>query len=101
MNQQPYATLIYIYSLLRKSGEIFISSTISGTILALIWSHIHYIFPLAAENGIIPYNLGWWNAICITWIFGILLKPVSITNNKFNSNLMMGDVSKKLHNEEV
>lgn len=60
---------------------VFIISIASGTILWIIYPHIHALFPSAAEKGILALDLKWWDAVCITWIFSILLKS-SITNKE-------------------
>jgi hypothetical protein len=54
---------------------ILFTSVIGGTMLWLIYPHIHALFPTAAQNGVIALDLGWWNSVCVVWIFGILLKP--------------------------
>lgn len=53
---------------------VFFVSTIGGTILWLIYPHIHALFPTAAQNGIIAQKLDWWDSVCVVWIFGILIK---------------------------
>jgi hypothetical protein len=60
---------------------IFFISILSGTLLWLIYPHIHALFPTAAAKGIIAKDLGWWDSVCITWIFNILIRA-SNTNNK-------------------
>lgn len=59
---------------------IFIAASISGTILWLLYDHIHALFPSAASHNIIAKNLGWWDSVCVTWIFSILIKP-KVNNN--------------------
>lgn len=64
------------------AGFVFLLAAVSGTILWLIYPHIHSLFPTAATNGIIAQDLSLWDSICITWIFGILLKSSSKSSSK-------------------
>lgn len=61
------------------AGMVFLVAVLSGTILYFIYPHIHALFPTAAEKGIIAKELGWWDSVCITWLFGILLKSTNKT----------------------
>lgn len=54
----------------------------SGTILYLTYDHIHALFPTAAEKGIIAKDLGWWDSVCVAWIFIVLIKRISIRRTK-------------------
>lgn len=60
---------------------VFFAACIGGTILWAIYEHIHVMFPTAVENGVLAEELPWWSAVCITWIFGILIKSGSSTSN--------------------
>ncbi len=57
---------------------VFFVALASGTMLWLIYPHIHALFPTAAENGVIAVNLGWWDSVCVAWIFAILIKTQNI-----------------------
>lgn len=61
---------------------VFAISVLSGTILWAIYPHIHALFPTAAINGIIAKDLSWWDSVCITWLFSILLKSSSSSSSK-------------------
>lgn len=63
-------------------GIIFLVAILSGTILWMIYDHIHALFPNLAINGIIAKDLSWWDSVCITWIFSILFKYSVSTNKK-------------------
>lgn len=52
---------------------IFLAAVLSGTLLWMIYPHIHALFPNAASNGIIPNQLSWWDSVCIVWIFRTIL----------------------------
>jgi len=54
---------------------LFFAATIQGTILWLIWPHIHILFNSAT---ILAKELEWWDAVCITLIFNILFKSSTI-----------------------
>lgn len=53
---------------------IFAAAVLSGTILFFIYPHIFAMFPNAATSGVLASTLEWWDAVCVTWIFGILIK---------------------------
>jgi hypothetical protein len=53
----------------------FILSLFLGTIIWLIWPiAIPSTFPGLITSGIITAKLSWWQSICLTWIFNILIK---------------------------
>ena len=55
----------------------------SGTILWLLWPvAIPVAFPGLVESGALAASLPWWVAVCLTWIFGILIKSSQTNNNK-------------------
>lgn len=57
-------------------------SVLGGTIIYLIWPiAIPAVFPGLVASGVIAGKLTWWVAVCLTWIFSILIKS-SQTNNK-------------------
>ena len=58
---------------------VFFVSTISGTIVWLLYPHIHILFPTAAQNGIIATTLTWWDSVCAVWILQILFKASNPT----------------------
>jgi hypothetical protein len=72
----------FIVKLLAAVILLFIISILSGTVLWVIYPHIHSLFPNAAINGIIAKDLNWWDSVCITWIFSILLKSSNSNSNK-------------------
>lgn len=54
-----------------------------GTIIWLLYPHIHALFPMAAPKGIIPQRLNWWDAVCISWIANTLTyRHADSSNNK-------------------
>ena len=57
-------------------------STINGTILWALYPHIFAMFPNAAKVGVLAPELGWLDAVCITFIFRILIKSSQTNNNK-------------------
>jgi hypothetical protein len=59
-------------------GLICIVGLFSGTILWLVYDHIHALFPTAAEKGIIADSLSWWDSVCISWIACCLTKASTI-----------------------
>ena len=74
-------------SIIKSAGALFIvllmlvvGGFFSGTLLWLIYDHIHAFFPTAAENGIIAKELGWWDSVCISWLFSILIRSRSVSS---------------------
>ena len=63
---------------------IIIASFIGGTMLWLTYSHIHALFPTAAEKGVIAKDLGWWDSVCVAWVFSILLKSTLLQKRSIN-----------------
>ncbi len=62
---------------------IGILALFSGTILWLLWPvAIPVAFPGLVETGVLAAKLSWWVAVCLTWIFGILIKSTQTNNNK-------------------
>lgn len=57
-----------------------------GTIVCWIWPvAIPAAFPGLVASGAIAGKLAWWQAVCLTWLFGILIKSTqtqSMTNPK-------------------
>jgi len=48
---------------------------LGGTIVWLIWPFaIPAAFPGLVTSGVIAAKLSWWSAVCLTWLFSILLK---------------------------
>lgn len=88
-----YRFLIYLYSLslIAVVGlfPILVSSMVfafvQGTILFILYPYINTLFLTAAENGIIAYQLGWWNSICIMWLFNLLFKSNTTHTHTHNS----------------
>lgn len=63
----------------------FFMAVLGGTVLWLVYPHIHSLFPTAAAKGVIAQDLSWWDSVCVTWIFSLLIKSSyssSSTKNK-------------------
>lgn len=85
---------ILLYSLVEIAGKVFINSILQGTIFCIIYPHIHSLFLNAADLHYIPSYLGWWDSVCIVWIFALLFRNHSTVTHVSNFNL-------KNPNEEV
>ena len=59
------------------------SAFLGGTIVWLIWPvAIPAAFPGLVASGALAVKLAWWQAVCLTWLFAILIKTtVSATSN--------------------
>lgn len=56
---------------------------LGGTVIWLIWPvAIPAAFPGLVASGLIVGKLAWWEAVCLTWLFGILIKSSSGSSNK-------------------
>lgn len=61
---------------------IAIIAFVSGTIVYFIWPvAIPAAFPGLVASGALAAKLAWWQAVCLTWLFSILIKA-SQTNKK-------------------
>jgi hypothetical protein len=55
---------------------------IGGTIVYWVWpTAIPAAFPGLIASGAIASKLSWWQAVCLTWLFGILIKSTQTTTN--------------------
>lgn len=53
-----------------------------GTIVYWIWPvAIPAAFPGLVASGAIAGKLTWWQAVCLTWLFGILIKSTQTNSN--------------------
>jgi len=60
----------------------FLIACVSGTILYFIWPiTIPKVFPGIVENGYLAAELTWWQSVCLTWVFSILIKSTTNNNN--------------------
>jgi len=75
----------FIEGLLIGLAAIFLIGLIavfSGTIVYWVWPvAIPAVFPGLVEKGILAGQIGWWPAVCFTWICGILIKSAQTNNN--------------------
>ena len=74
--------LINIGAVVLSTTLIGLVATLTGTILWSLYPHIHSLFPTAANNGVIAKDLSWWDSVCITWIFAILIKSGGTSTDK-------------------
>ena len=57
-------------------------SLVSGTIVFWICPiAIPAAFPGLVESGVLASSLLWWQAVCLTWLFSILIKATQTNNN--------------------
>ena len=64
-----------------------VTSILHGTVLWICFPFIHYLFPLALENGILPPYLNWWACVMILWMINIVFKNTQVkVENKFIVN---------------
>ena len=57
-------------------------AVVSGTLLFWLWPiAIPAAFPGLVASGTLAASLPWWQAVCLTWVFQILVKSTT-TNSK-------------------
>jgi len=62
---------------------LFVASLIGGTFLWLIWPvAIPAAFPGLVASGVLAAKLSWWVAVCLTWLFGLLIKSSTTVQKK-------------------
>ncbi|MFA5753572.1 MAG: hypothetical protein WC910_10940 [Bacteroidales bacterium] len=62
---------------------IGIISVFSGTIIWLIWPvAIPAAFPGLVAGGVFSAKLSWWASVCLSWLFGLLIKASQSNTNK-------------------
>jgi len=62
---------------------VAIVAILGGTIVYWIWPvAIPAVFPGLVAAGTIAGKLAWWQAVCFTWLCGILIKSSQTNNNK-------------------
>lgn len=81
--QELFVTISTVLGgVLLASAVILFAATISGTILYWIYPHIFAMFPNAGKAGVLAPKLGWWDAVCICWIFQLLIKSSGSSSDK-------------------
>jgi hypothetical protein len=56
-------------------------AVLCGTVIWLIWPvAIPAAFPGAVTSGMIAAKLSYWSAVCLTWVFAILIKSSSVAS---------------------
>lgn len=74
--------LLGLFSGLAVMAAVAFIALIGGTIVFWIWPvAIPAAFPGLVTSGVIAVKISWWSAVCLTWLFGILIKSTH-TNNK-------------------
>lgn len=53
---------------------ISFTAVISGTIVWLLWPVAMNAFPGLVSGGILAAKLTWWQSVCLTGLFGFLIK---------------------------
>jgi len=63
--------------------SISLFAIIGGTIIYWLWPvAIPAAFPGVVTAGYIAAKLSWWQAICLMWLCGLLIKSSSAVSNK-------------------
>ena len=63
-------------------GAVFLTPTLSGTVLWAIWPVATQAVPGLVANGTIAQNPTWWTSVCLSWVFAILVKSTQTNNNE-------------------
>lgn len=57
---------------------LFIVAVFAGTLIWLIWPHvIPFVFAGLVAKGFMIGEIAWWDAVLLSWLFGILFKSGS------------------------
>lgn len=62
-------------------GSVFVVAVIGGTFVWLVWPVVNHAFPKLVAEGVLASSLSWWDSVCLTWLFGLLIKSTQ-TNKK-------------------
>ena len=57
-------------------------SLIGGTIVWLAWPSAMLAFPGLVKAGFLVPKIGWWSAVCLSFVCGTLIKASQTKNNK-------------------
>ena len=57
-------------------------SLIGGTIVWLVWPSAMLAFPGLVAAGYLVPKIGWWSAVCLSFLCGTLIKASQTNNNK-------------------
>jgi phosphotransferase system glucose/maltose/N-acetylglucosamine-specific IIC component len=61
---------------------LFFAAVISGTLAWLVWPvAVPAAFPGLVASGTLAANLTWWQAVCLTWLAGCLVKSSLMNQN--------------------
>lgn len=64
---------------------VFFNGLITGWLVYLLWDHtIPYIFTKAVTEGWLPKEIGFWDAVFLSWITGALFKDSRTSTNNSN-----------------
>jgi hypothetical protein len=62
---------------------VAISAVITGTLVFWLWPvAIPAIFPTLVASGALAMKITWWQSVCVSWIFALLLKGSSSSSSK-------------------
>lgn len=75
--------LTKLVAVIRALAVVFVVSLIGGTFLWMIWPvAIPAAFPALVASGMLAAKLSWWASVCLTWLFGLLIKPSTTVQKK-------------------
>jgi len=65
-------------------ASVAILAVVGGTLVFWIWPvAVPAAFPGLVATSVIASKLSWWESVCLTWLFGVLIKS---TQNNTNNN---------------
>ena len=60
---------------------VAVSAFIGGTLVFLLWPvAVPAVFPGLIASGILAAKITWWQAICVSWLAGLLIKGTTTIN---------------------
>jgi len=62
---------------------VTISAFIGGTLVFLLWPvAVPALLPGLVASGILAAKITWWQAVCATWLAGLLIKGTTTVTQK-------------------
>jgi len=63
------------------AAVVFFAAVIGGTFVWLVWPVVNHAFPKLVADGVLASSLSWWDSVCLTWLFGLLIKSTQTNKN--------------------
>ena len=61
---------------------IAVFSLFGGTVVWLAWPYAMEAFPRLVNEEWVVHKIGWWTAVCLSFVCNVLIKACQTNNNK-------------------